>query len=213
MKWLRDVRRNISWHDLECVHEKWALEVQENPELGILLVSEPMPTFTFGRSAGPEDRIWTDDIVRARGIEIHRVSRGGKWTYHGPGQILVYPIVRLRSLGYDVRAVSHFLEALREGTSAFLRNQGLRLETRTDRPFGIYASKGKIVSFGISVEKGICRHGLALYLTDQALNFQGIHPCGVKGEKLTSLEELGAKLKWDEAASSLTSHIEKCFQC
>ncbi len=143
-----------------------------------------------------------------RGFTIRGVSRGGKWTFHGPGQVVLYPIVRLGELGLSRLAAYRFLLSLRSSLSGHLLSLGLSCESH-ERPFGLYANRGKLTSFGIAIESGISLHGLSLYLSPQHAAFEGIHPCGVPGEKITSLEELGIQIEWEALALGVAESIKR----
>ena len=203
----------MSWEALEAEHQSCLSEVIQNPQKAFLLISEPNPTFTKGRSGLDSDLIWNESERQARGVTTAPVARGGQWTYHGPGQIVCYPIVQLSELGFDRRAVTAFLEVLKASLVQIIE----KLEIPTDRettdlPFGIYSGGKKLVSFGINIQRGVTSHGFALYLTRQTSYFQGINPCGVAGGTLTSLEELGGAISWEDAAGQVIESIKKGFK-
>jgi lipoate-protein ligase B len=211
VSWTTLIRRRTSWLNLEAEQKRRVAVVQANPSERFLLVSEPRPTFTYGRSATPADLLWGPEQCKTQSVDVQPVGRGGRWTYHGPGQILLYPIVQLQRLGYSRRAVHRFLVDLRQGVGNFLTSVGLSPELR-DRPFGIYVGGRKLVSFGICLQRGVSSHGLALYLTTQQSFFRGIHPCGVPNEAFTSLEECGIALSWEKAAEQLEEEVKKNFK-
>ena len=211
MDWTVETARGLKWETLESRQLALFDEVRAAPERRYLLVSEPRPTFTCGRSGLMADLLWSSIEREARGVGIAQVTRGGKWTYHGPGQILVYPIARLAGLGYPSRAVHRYLGDLRAGVADFLSEQGLMPEL-SDSPFGVYVNRKKIASFGVAIQRGVSLHGVALYLEPQTPAFQGIHPCGVPGECFTSLSEEGVALPWEKAAERLASAVKKAFK-
>lgn len=200
--------RDIAFDRLEALQREAMARVRSGPERAEWIASEPRPTYTHGRAADPRGLLWTRAQAESRGIAVHGVSRGGQWTFHGPGQVVVYPIVSLRHRGYPTKAVRRFLEDLRAGVTDFLNDLGLEADASLpEKPFGVYVGGAKLVSFGIAVERGISCHGLALYLTDQTAWFAGIHPCGVVGERLTSLRALGVSLTWEAAADGLVGRL------
>jgi lipoyl(octanoyl) transferase len=200
--------RDIPFGELEALQREAMAGVRANPERAEWIVSEPRPTYTHGRAADPRGLLWTRAQAEGRGIAVHGVSRGGQWTFHGPGQVVVYPVLSLRHRGYSTKAVRRFLENLRAGVTDFLRSLGLDADPPLpDKPFGVYVGGAKLVSFGIAVERGITCHGLALYLTDQTAWFAGIHPCGVVGERLTSLHSLDRAPTWEAAADGLVGRL------
>jgi len=208
VRWTQLTERQIPFERLEQLQSELVQRLRSSADEGFLLVSEPTPTFTRGRFADDSDVLWTATDREAHGVAVHPVSRGGKWTYHGPGQILVYPVVDLKSLGYSRRAVYEFVTRLREGIARPLRDAGLPIEEGS-RPFGLFARGKKLASFGIAVEKGIVSHGVALYWSDQSKYFQGIHPCGVADQSTISLTELGWETSWIDTAELLARSIEK----
>lgn len=144
-------------------------------------------------------------------MAVRPVSRGGKWTFHGPGQIVIYPIVRLTDIGFSSRATLPFLSTLRTGVMGAIRASGITCNTG-ENPFGIYAESKKLVSFGIAISRGICSNGLAVYVGPQQNYFDGIIPCGVRETKVTSFEELGRKPDWERLTSQLVEHIKFSFK-
>jgi len=212
VNWSTTFLRDIPFGDLEARQQAARDAVRLDPSAGVFLVSEPKATYTAGRAADPKGLLWSPETASSHGVSLFQVSRGGQWTFHGPGQIVVYPLVSLKALGYPSKGVRRFLGEMRAGVVDFLAEVGLTADAEDSaRPFGIYCQGAKLVSFGIAVERGVSAHGLALYLRDQNVNFQGIHPCGVPGERLASLESLGVLLDWDEAANRLVTCLKNRF--
>lgn len=210
MLWQTRMERGIAYQELEKLQEALTQEVLENPENAFLLFSEPTPTYTCGRSGEETDLLWDATDREKRAIATAYVARGGKWTYHGPGQMLIYPIVHLPTLGYSTKEVQRFMDDFRVSILGYLHSLGLPVEAG-ENPFGIYSRGSKLVSFGFRFKRGIANHGLALYIAPQQIAFGGIHPCGVAGQVLTSLDELGAKITWTDVASALEERIKKGF--
>ncbi len=203
------IHRGISWKDLETHESRLVDQVTNSPEKAFLLISEPQSTFTFGPSSNPADLLWKDPAEA--GVAVHSVQRGGKWTYHGPGQIVVYPIASLSQLGYPKRGVRRYLEDLAQGIQSFLHSHSISA-TLGSCPFGVYTPLGKIASFGVRVSAGITSHGVAFYLKPQTPYFQGIVPCGQSQTRITSLQECGIDMDWIDAARELSGYIERSFQ-
>jgi len=170
---------------------------------GFLLLSEVTPTYTRGFSAS-ESELLNKDIPTAA------ADRGGKWTYHGPGQLLAYPLIRMVDLGLKNREVRKFTEVFLEGVLSFC--QSYIPQAQYQEPFGIYVQGRKLASFGMAFHQGVVSGGVAVYLTPQAQFFGGIIPCGTKNQLFTSFEELGVGIEWDEAAGRLSDHIKISFQ-
>ncbi len=202
-------RRGIPWTELEALQAELVGRVTRDPREAFLLVSEPTPTFTYGLSGTSAELLWAD--AEKRGVKVHPVARGGRWTYHGPGQIVIYPIGFLPKLGYPKRAVRKFLGDLASSVRLFLAGYGLKGDIR-ETPFGVFVGDEKIASFGLSLRNGVSSHGLAFYAKPQTGYFDGIIPCGMDRPRITSLEEAGVSLPWERVAGELTDYIKRGFQ-
>lgn len=164
-----------------------------------LLLVEHEPVLTLGRHARDEHVIASRDELARRGIEVIRVERGGEVTYHGPGQLVAYPIVRLRELPVLLRP---FVRALELTMADVAARYGLEAAPRTGYP-GVWIEPDgprprKLGALGLRVERGISYHGIALNITTRLEDFELIDPCGMAGLDVTSVaRELG----WAGAAA------------
>ena len=158
-----------------------------------LLLVEHEPVLTLGRQSDPGHIRASAEELAARGIEVIRVERGGEVTYHGPGQLVAYPIVRLADRGLLIRPFVRALEeamaetAARFGVSAGQRQglPGLWCAPESDRP-------RKLGALGLRVERGVSYHGIALNVTTDLADFDLIDPCGMPTAEVTSIaRELG----------------------
>jgi lipoyl(octanoyl) transferase len=207
-EWQCRIERDIAWPDLERLQTECLASVRSDPHQVYLLCSEPKPTFTSGVSARVEDVLWSPEEQKRRGVALHATARGGQWTYHGPGQIVLFPILNLDGFGYDRRAIHRFMGDLRIWLADYLKSLNVVTDLR-DRPFGLYADQKKLVSFGMAIQRGISSQGLALYHSEQSKFFQGIHPCGVSSGLVTSLSELGVALSWETVAFQMIETVKK----
>lgn len=205
------IQRDILWQNLEELQLELIQRVEDDPALFFLLVSEPLSTFTFGRNASDEDLLWSKSQLQESGVAVAAVSRGGKWTYHGPGQIVIYPIVNLRSLGFYSKEARRFVETLRQSIKECCESWQVPVHCEDD-PFGIFVRDKKLVSFGLSFENGISSHGLSVCFSSQQFFFDGIRPCGHSETRFTSLKEYLPHLSWNDAAFALTNSIKKGFK-
>jgi len=203
--------QQIAWEDLEELQNHLIRQVEDNSSSFFVLVSEPKSTFTFGRNASQDDLLWSPSQLKENGVELAKVSRGGKWTYHGPGQIVIYPIVNLKSLGFSAKEARRFVETLREAVLDCCKDWQLTVRSGND-PFGVFIGEQKLVSFGLSFENGISSHGLSVCFSPQQRFFSGIRPCGHSESVFTSLQEHLPNLTWHDAASALTNSIKKSFK-
>jgi lipoate-protein ligase B len=156
----------------------------EIPDALVLL--EHPPTYTIGRS-GSRANVLLDDAARAAaGIELLEVDRGGDATYHGPGQVVGYPIVDLRPRGGDVH---RYLRDVEEVLVRTLADYGIVGE-RDGHFTGVWVGDEKVAAIGVKVSGGITSHGFALNLDPDFSHWAGIVPCGIQGRGVTSLKRL-----------------------
>jgi lipoyl(octanoyl) transferase len=148
----------------------------------LLLVEHP-PVYTLGRGADAGDLLGAPERL---GVPVYRVGRGGGATFHGPGQMVAYPIVRLRAAGRDVHRYVRTLEAALMATCAHL---GVSADAPAGQT-GIWVGARKIASIGIGVRRGVAYHGVALNVSTELAYFAHIVPCRNSGLAVTSLAEL-----------------------
>lgn len=155
--------------------------------LDTCLAVEHPPTITLGKRATGVDLRVPASVLAARGIPCIAVERGGYATYHGPGQLVLYPIVALAARGFGVASFVWTLEQIMiELAGRFGVDAG-----RDRRGHGVWTARGKLGAVGIRVRDGITLHGLALNVAPDLADFDLITPCGVAGMPLTSLEREG----------------------
>jgi len=174
-------------------------------ERDTVLFLEHAPVFTLGRRGGLEDLIVPQQRLAAAGISVVPAERGGWITYHGPGQLVVYPILDLRNLHLGVaELVSALEEAMIRTAAEFGIEAG-----RDDRNRGVWAGGKKLGSIGLAVRHGVSFHGLALNVDPDMAPFSWIHPCGLAGVAMTSLAASGGIAVTMEAAHRrLAGHLE-----
>jgi len=151
-----------------------------------LLLLEHTPVITIGASGGEENLLVKPEEAERAGVEIHQTDRGGNITYHGPGQLVGYPIFDLRSHGKDVHLFLRNLEQVVVDCLAEFGVTGEAVQGYT----GVWVGGDKICSIGIAVRKWISYHGLALNVNPNFEHWALIHPCGLADRKVTSLERL-----------------------
>jgi lipoyl(octanoyl) transferase len=161
-----------------------------------LLLLEHPPVLTLGRNADPAHILASPETLRERAIQVVQVERGGEVTYHGPGQLVAYPILSLSRRGLMIRPLVRALEAALVATCAAL---GVAAARRDGHP-GCWcdpdgAEPRKIGALGLRVERGITYHGIALNVTVDLADFELIDPCGMPGVASTSIAlELGSRV-------------------
>jgi lipoyl(octanoyl) transferase len=183
----------------------WALQQRlvERRQAGsigdtVVLLEHP-PVYTLGRRATTENVLLDEAGLAAAGIDLVAVDRGGDVTYHGPGQLVVYPVIRLAGQ----RHVVDFVRALEEVAMVALRHLGVE-GARREGLTGVWVGREKMVAIGVRVgAAGVTSHGLALNVDPDLAHFGGIVPCGLATEGVTSLAALGVRAEMDAARAAM----------
>jgi lipoate-protein ligase B len=171
----------------------------------IILFLEHPSVFTLGRRGGLDHLLVSEEFLKTSGIPIVHVERGGVITFHGPGQLVAYPIVNLkaRSIG-----VVDFVDALEDVMLGTVRTWGIAAE-RNPANRGIWVGNNKLGSIGLAIRKGISFHGLALNVNIDLTPFSWIQPCGLQGVCMTSMkQELGREVSMDEVCAAVKKQFE-----
>ena len=195
-----------------------------------LLLLEHTPVITLGRNAQRANVLASDDLLKQRGVELFECDRGGDVTYHGPGQLVGYPIFDLRSFTGEKgeRKTMFPVEYVRRLEESLIR-LCLDYEIPTERvagmtgvwtqvptlpnPVRVGHPQGKIAAIGVHISRGVTSHGFALNLTNEPLDhFLLIVPCGIATKPVTSIEkEIGRAPDLDDVAEKLTAHFGRVF--
>ena len=162
------------------------LETRPQGDADVLVLLEHPPVITCGRGAREEHLLLSPEELARRGIEVVRTGRGGDVTYHGPGQLIGYPIVDLDAVDRDLH---RYLRQLEDVLIAVLATYDVRGERVTGKT-GVWVEGEKIASIGVGVRRWVSWHGFALNLDDDLDGFSAIVPCGLTGVRMTSLERL-----------------------
>jgi lipoate-protein ligase B len=152
----------------------------------VLLLLEHPPVFTLGRNARAEHILASRETLQQQGIEVFRVERGGDVTYHGPGQLVGYPILDLHNFRLDV---GWFVHSLEEVLIRALADFGLH-GTRIEKLIGVWIGDAKIAQIGARIEQWITYHGFALNVAPNLAHFDLIVPCGIRDKAVTSMARL-----------------------
>ena len=151
----------------------------------VLLCLEHPPVYTLGRRSAADDLPMGEDWYRAQGIEVERTDRGGKLTYHGPGQLVGYPIMEVTDVVAYVRTIERALVHA-------LDDEELRARVRTeDGPdfTGVWIEDRKVASIGVHVQKGVTTHGWAVNVENDLQPFEWVVPCGLQHVRMTSVRK------------------------
>jgi lipoyl(octanoyl) transferase len=157
-------------------------QVGEIPDT--LLLLEHPPTYTLGRRSGADDLPLGEDFYRAKGIEVIATNRGGKLTYHGPGQLVGYPIMGIDDVG-------HYLRRMEDAIISALAEEGIQARTRHHEGIdytGVWVADRKIASIGIHLSRGVTTHGFAVNVENDLDPFTWVVPCGLPDVTMTSLQ-------------------------
>ena len=172
----------------------------------LIMCLEHPAVFTLGRRGGLENLKVPQTFLDSQGIEVIHVERGGDITYHGPGQLVLYPIVDLKSSGCKVVDFVHHLEEI---MIRILSDWGLQGE-RNELNRGVWIGRAKIGSIGIAVRRGVSFHGLALNVNTGLEPFGWVNPCGLTGVMVTSMKKiLGKEIPMDEVRRQARIHVEQ----
>jgi len=181
--WVAQLGR-VSYDEGIALQERIRAHRQAGEIPDALLLLEHWPVYTKGRRTQPSDLPMGEDWYRTQGIEVCDSDRGGRVTYHGPGQLVGYPIVGIT----DVPA---YVGTMEEMIVRTLGEEGVESEVRQGET-GVWARGGKIGSIGIHVSRGVTTHGLAVNVDGDLQPFEWIVPCGLDGVRMTSiLKETG----------------------
>ena len=185
----------------------WSRRVKgELPDL--LLFLEHPHVITLGRRGNRSYLIASQEVLDAMAIPIYHVERGGDVTYHGPGQLVVYPILDLRGYGYRL---IRYIDQLEEVILRTLKDFGMEGE-KDSLNRGVWVNGEKIASLGVTIKRWVSFHGLAVNYETDLSYFDLIHPCGLVGKKMTSMEKiLGEKVPRESLIERIRLHFKEIF--
>ncbi len=210
------MRRTITVHRLGRVDYAEAHELQERLQRArirgaigdTLLLLEHPPVITLGRGAKAGNILLPRELLEARGFTVHEIGRGGDVTYHGPGQIVGYPILDLSPDRKDVRRYVGDLEELMIRLAASYGLSARRIEKLN----GTWIEDRKIGAVGVRISRWVTMHGFAFNVTTDLSHFGVIVPCGITDKAVTSLKaELGRDVAVGEALDHLERHVAEVF--
>ena len=173
-----------------------------------LLLLEHPHVITLGRNGHLENLLASDDVLARAGIAFHATDRGGDVTYHGPGQLVGYPILDLRDWKRDVGA---YVRAVEETLIATLADYGIAAG-RISKLTGVWVDGRKIAAIGVHLSRWVTSHGFALNVSTDLSYFQYIVPCGLT-RPVTSMAALGVRASLDEVGAKLAVHFARIFDC
>jgi lipoyl(octanoyl) transferase len=205
-------KRNLTYCDLGLIdyQEAWDLQKEvfelryKNEISDILFLLEHPHTYTLGKVADKNHLISSNKYLEENKISVYDIDRGGDITYHGPGQIVGYPIINLNDWEKDTHK---YLRALEEVIIRVCKEYDLNAE-RNSKHTGVWIENKKIAAIGIKVSRWITMHGFAFNVNTDLSLFNGIIPCGIVDKDVTSLQkELGEKVDLDEVKEKITKYF------
>jgi lipoyl(octanoyl) transferase len=196
VRWLGRVEYEPTWRDMQAFTDQRNAETRDE----IWCLEHP-PVFTLGMNGKPEH------VLVAGDIPVVNIDRGGQVTYHGPGQLVVYPLLDLRRLQIGVREL---VVALENAIIATVAQWGITAIGKRDAP-GVYVEGRKLASIGLRIRRGCSYHGLALNVAMDLEPFKRINPCGYQGLQVTQVSELGGPSDIRVVAEALGAKLSEAF--
>jgi lipoyl(octanoyl) transferase len=192
----------------ELQHQLWLKRAEEElPDL-ILFLEHPH-VITLGRRGNRSHIIASPEVLEEMKIPLFHVERGGDVTYHGPGQIVVYPIFDLKDYGYRL---IRYIGQLEEVILRVLKDFGIK-GRRDPVNRGVWVNGKKIASVGVAIKRWVTFHGLSLNYETNLKYFELINPCGLEGRKMTSMGKiLGTEISREQLVESIGFHFKKIFE-
>jgi len=227
------MNKKVSFRDLGLIDYKQCWDFQEELFAEILAVKssnrkenktvstknhlifcEHPHVYTLGKSGDEKNLLVNEDYLKSRGATFHKINRGGDITYHGPGQIVGYPILDLDNFFTDIHKYLRFLE---EAVILTLKEYGLESE-RSPGETGVWFDVGtpkarKICALGVKSSRWVTMHGFAFNVNSDLSYFGNIIPCGITDKSVTSLQkELGMEVDMNEVRNKLKAHLVELFE-
>ena len=199
----------VNYEDALSMQNRLFEERRSGAISDLLLLLEHPPTYTTGRRSDPSELPLGRDFYEERGINIYESDRGGRVTYHGPGQLIGYPIVSLKAFRDDVH---RYIRLLERTVITLLSEFDVEAQTREGLT-GVWTNSRKIASIGIHVSRGITTHGFAINAVNDLEPFEWIVPCGIDGCQVTSItKETGAQVDMDDLRTSCAESFASTFE-
>jgi lipoyl(octanoyl) transferase len=204
---LRELGR-IRYGDALAIQQQLASDRKQGVVCDHLLLLEHPHVITMGRNGHMENLLASDEVMARTGIEYFPTDRGGDVTYHGPGQLVGYPILDLREWKRDVGA---YVRALEQSIIDTLAEYGIEAG-RIPKLTGVWVGERKIAAIGVHLSRWVTSHGFALNVSTDLSYFQYIVPCGLT-KPVTSMAALGVRASWEEVGRRFAPHFARNFEC
>ena len=198
--------------DYEAAHQlqKDILSKRINDEVrDTLLITEHPPVYTIGKGGNEDNLLIPKDRLETRDIKVHNIERGGDITFHGPGQIVGYPILNIKDLGIGIHG---YVNKLEEIFIELLKDEYKIDAKRISEYPGVWVGNNKITALGINVQKWVTWHGFAFNVNTDLSYFDFINPCGIKEKGVTSIQDIiGSKVDMDQIKSKVIEYFKLIF--
>lgn len=181
--------------------------ISDQEVLGHLIITEPNPTITKGIRGEDSEIFISKEEREEKGIELIDIRRGGKVTFHGPGQIVIYPIL---NLSHFKKSIKWYIESLEDVVILTLEGLGIKAHKK-DGIVGIFTEKGKICAVGVEVKKWRTLHGIAINHEVNLDYFNNINPCGISNLGVTSILNEGKKITREDILDLFKLNFSKIF--
>ncbi len=207
MSKIKQLKGYVNYSEILDKMEKTVKKVSENIKYEEIWFLEHKEVFTAGSSTPKE---FNEEKIN--NIEVHKVNRGGKITYHGPGQLIIYPLINIKARNIDVIDYINIIEDICIGV---FNNNQIELIRKKEKNRGLWvkSAKGsrKIIFIGLRYSRGVIHHGLSINFHNDLEKFRKINPCGLDGREISSLEELGINYGKDKIIKELKERFIQKF--
>ncbi len=187
------------------------LEMRQHDKVGdVLLLLEHPPVLTLGRNSTPSNILLTTKELAENGVKTYEVGRGGDVTYHGPGQIVGYPIIDLSNYGRDIKDFVWRIEEV--FINLLIKEYNITAHREDEKNRGVWIKDKKITAIGIAVKRWVTMHGFAFNVNTQLEHFRWINPCGITDKGVTSLQELlGHEMDFEKVSQLVIKYFCEVF--
>jgi lipoyl(octanoyl) transferase len=207
MSKIKQLKGYVNYSEILDKMEKTVKKVSENIKYEEIWFLEHKEVFTAGSSTPKE---FNEEKIN--NIEVHKVNRGGKITYHGPGQLIIYPLINIKARNMNIIDYINVIEDICIGV---FNNNQIELIRKKERNRGLWvkSAKGsrKIIFIGLRYSRGVIHHGLSINFHNDLEKFRKINPCGLDGREISSLEELGINYDKDKIIKELKERFIQKF--
>ena len=207
MSKIKQLKGYVNYSEILDEMEKSVKKVSQNIKYEEIWFLEHKEVFTAGSSTPKE---FNEEKIN--NIEVHRVNRGGKITYHGPGQLIIYPLINIKARNMNIIDYINVIEDICIGV---FNNNQIELIRKKEKNRGLWvkSAKGsrKIIFIGLRYSRGVIHHGLSINFHNDLEKFRKINPCGLDGREISSLEELGINYNKDKIIKELKERFIQKF--